>query len=636
MEWYHTQVEVLPNKCIHNLFVEQVERTPNAIAVVFEEQKLTYQELNQRANQLAYYLQNLGVKPEVLVGICVERSLEMIVGLWGILKAGGAYLPLDPSYPQQRLSFMLSDSQVSIILTQEELRQNLPEYGAKFVCLDTEWNTICRNSQQNFVSAVNPENLVYLIYTSGSTGEPKGVQVTHKNLVHSTSARLSYYQNYQKINNCFLLISSFAFDSSVAGIFWTLCCGGKLVLPPSGWEREVKKIIDLITYHQVSHFLCLPSLYMLILSQSRSRQLLSLQVVIVAGEPCSVNLVKQHWLQLPKSLLFNEYGPTEATVWSTVYHCQSPDITKVPIGSAIANTEVYILDAALQPVPIGVTGEIYIGGYGVARGYLHRPDLTQEKFILHPVKNSPQNSDRLYKTGDLARYLPDGNIEYIGRIDNQVKIRGFRIELEEIAAVLSQHPAILEAVVIIKDEEHESDNATKNPRLVAYFVSEQPQITINELRSFLNTKLPDYMIPSVFVMLASMPLTPNGKLDRKNLPAPSKERPQLEQIYIAPQSHLEKLIAGIWTKLLRIDLVGIDDNFFDLGGNSLSILQVAKLIEEKLSLNLAPVNLFQYPTISGLTKYLTTNFLHHPQNNQAYKNDLQNRAQRQRNARARP
>ncbi len=598
VEWNSTQADYPQDKCIHQLFEAQVELTPDAVAVVFENQQLTYQQLNQTANQLAHHLQTLGVGPEVLVGICVERSVEMVVGLLGILKAGGAYVPLDPSYPLERLSYMLGDSGVEVLLTHSELLSSLPSHTARVVCLDSDWAAIEQHSQENLDVGVGSDNLAYVIYTSGSTGLPKGVEITQQNLVYSTSARLRYYQNYQKVVNGFLLLSSFAFDSSVAGIFWTLCSGGKLILPQEGLQRDILKIMDLITHHEVSHLLCLPSLYTQILVQSQERQLVCLKVIIVAAEPCPISLVKQHWQQLPESSLFNEYGPTEATVWSTVYHCPSPDITKVPIGSPIANAQIYILDADIQSVPIGVIGEIYIGSPGLARGYLHRPDLTQEKFIPNPFKNSKY--ERLYKTGDLARYLHDGNIEYLGRIDNQVKIRGFRIELGEIEAVLSEHPKVQEAVVIAREDQ------AGDKRLVAYFVPKKQQVPTNsELRGFLQEKLPNYMVPSVFLMESVLPLTPNGKVDRLALPAPDLSTSDLEEGFVAPSTPIEQILAKLWMEVLGRKQVGIYDNFFDIGGHSLQIIQVGSKMKEIFNSNISVSDLFKYPTISALAEYLS-------------------------------
>lgn len=600
VKWNDTQVDYPRDLCIHQLFEQQVERTPNAIAVVFENQKLTYRELNNRANQLAHYLQKLGVKPEVLVGICVKRSLDMVVGLLGILKAGGAYVPLDPAYPQDRLGFMLSDSQVKVLLTQEKLVVGLPEHQAHIVCLDvcldTDESLIVAGSEENPTCEVTAENLAYIIYTSGSTGIPKGVQINHRNLVHSTVARMSYYHKHV---TSFLLLSSFAFDSSVAGIFWTMCQGGTLYLPQEGEEREISKLIELISRYRVSHLLCLPSLYSLLLEQAQLGQLDSLSTVIVAGEPCPKKLVQRHLNLCSTTSLFNEYGPTEGTVWSSVYNCCSLEPrTQIPIGRPIANTQIYLLDSHLQPTPVGFPGQVYISGDGLARGYLNLPLLTAEKFIPNPYSDEP--GSRLYKTGDLACYLSDGNIEFLGRIDNQVKIRGFRIELGEIEAVLTQHPAIQASVVLVHEDELDFK------RLVAYVVFQPEQVlTVTEMRRFLESKLPNYMIPTTFVMLETLPLLPNGKVDKQSLAAPEILRPELEVAYVKPQTELEQIIATVWQEVLHLEKAGVNDNFFDLGGHSLLIVQVNSKLQEVFKRNLSVVEIFQNPTIKSLAQYLS-------------------------------
>lgn len=457
---------------IHQLFETQVAKTPEALAVVFGQGQLTYQQLDQKANQLAHYLRSeqrhgfsgcQSVKAGFLVGICVERSWEMIVGILGILKAGGAYVPLDPSYPLERLAYMLKDSEIKILLTQKKLVNKFLEYDKEIICLDTDWQDIEYQKTDKIVNVTTPQNLAYIIYTSGSTGKPKGVMVTHGNLIHSTQARINYYQESLK---SYLLLSSFGFDSSVAGIFWTLCVGGKLLLPSSNFQTNPLEIIDLVSQQNVSHLLCLPSFWKLLLTQHNFQKLASLQVVIVAGEVCFQDLVDLHYKTLKNTSLYNEYGPTEATVWSTVYKCQPEEsLARVPIGSPIINTQIYILDSHLKPVSVGSIGEIYIGGSGITLGYLNRPELTREKFIVNPfVEIKNPDGEFLYKTGDLAKYLPDGNIEFIDRVDNQVKIRGFRLELGEIEAVLSQHPQVNQVATIALTEE------SGNKRLVAYIV----------------------------------------------------------------------------------------------------------------------------------------------------------------------
>ncbi|MBW4500881.1 MAG: amino acid adenylation domain-containing protein [Scytonema hyalinum WJT4-NPBG1] len=641
VEFNQTQADYPKDKCIHQLFEEQVQRTPNNIAVAFENQQLTYAELNARANQLAHYLQRVGVEPDVLVGICVERSVEMLVGILGILKAGAAYVPLDPTYPQERLSFILQDTQTSVLLTQQHLLVRSPqgdhlhnpkticnsmEYTLtspqplsykergfpptlvgkevrglglvfdstdypKTICLDTDWETIACESNENPTLRTCAENLAYVIYTSGSTGKAKGVQITHKNLVHSTTARIAYYQ--ERVTS-FLLLSSFAFDSSVAGIFWTLCSGGILYLPQEGLQREVPKLIEFIAQNHISHLLSLPSLYALLLEHAKPEQLNSLRTVIVAGEACPTELVQRHYQLQSETSLFNEYGPTEGTVWSTVYHCRSQDTTtQVSIGRPIANTQIYILDSHLHPVPVGVPGELCISGEGLARGYLNQPAMTAAKFIPSPFSN--ETGIRLYKTGDLARYLPDGNIEFLGRIDNQVKVRGFRIELGEIEAVLNQHPGVRESVVLARED------VPGDKRLVAYAVPNRDSApTINELRDFLKEKLPEYMVPSAFVLLKELPVGPNGKVDRRSLRAPEQVRP--EGLFVAPRTPTEEILVKIWAEVLKLERLGIHDNFFDLGGHSLLTTQLLSKVRETFQVDVSLRSLLEMPTVAGLAE----------------------------------
>ncbi|MEH2082701.1 MAG: amino acid adenylation domain-containing protein [Nostoc sp.] len=601
VEFNQTQADYPQDKCIHHLFEEQVERTPNNIAVTFSGQKLTYYELNARANQMAHYLQRLGVGKEVLVGICVERSLEMIVGILGILKAGGAYIPLDPNYPSERLAFILEDTKTPVFLTQQRLLSVLPTHNAQTICLDTAWEIIAQESQENPPIKTHSENLAYVIYTSGSTGKPKGVQIAHRHLVNSTTARITYYQ--EPVSS-FLLLSSFAFDSSIAGLFWTICSGGILCLPQEGLQLDIPKLLELIVQNHVSHLLSLPSLYTILLQEAKPEHLISLRTVIVAGESCPAELVEHHY-QLPsKPSFFNEYGPTEGTVWSSVYHCCSQQLKgQVSIGQPIANTQIYLLNSHLQPVPVGVIGEVYISGDGLARGYLNQAVLTSEKFIPNPFSDRP--GMRLYKTGDLARYLSDGNIEFLGRLDQQVKIRGYRIELGEIEAVLSQHPEVREVVVIAQKDE------LQDMRLVAYLVAnQQPVSLISELRRYLLDQLPEYMVPSAFVLLKEMPLLPNGKVDRRVLP----DQPQLnlEENFVAPETELEQTIAIIWQEALHVEKVGIHHNFFDLGGHSLLMVQIHSKLYQTLNKDISIIEMFQYPTISALAKHLSQQLAEKP------------------------
>ncbi|MFK0731640.1 MAG: amino acid adenylation domain-containing protein, partial [Gloeotrichia echinulata HAB0833] len=500
-------------------------------------QQLTYRELNQRANQLAHHLQTLGVRAEVLVGLCVERSLEMIIGLLGILKAGGAYVPLDPNYPQERLSYMLADSGVEVLLTQNKWTSQLLEHQVEIICLDSDGEKIALYSQQNPTAVNQGENLAYIIYTSGSTGQAKGVMITHQALSSFTQKAITEYEITAR--DRVLQFASINFDAAVEEIYPCLCTGGTLIL------RTNEMIANLETFFQACvdlqlTVLDLPTAYwhQLVADMTNADVALpaSLRLVIVGGEKL-LSAPVRYWQQYVDKLgksdglhptfgdrlqLINTYGPTETTVSATLYripvHISAAG--EVPIGCPLAGVEAYILDANHQPVPIGVPGELYIGGDGLARGYLNRPQLTQEKFIPNPFSHNP--SARLYKTGDLARYLADGNIEYLGRIDNQVKIRGFRIELGEIEAVLNTHPQIQQTVVIAIED------IPGNKRLVAYVVKTDDSITTNQLREFLKQQLPEYMVPSTFVTLDTIPLTPNGKIDKKALPTPDSVSREIE------------------------------------------------------------------------------------------------------------
>ena len=588
VEWNDTRDEHRPEQCIQRLLEEQVERTPEAVAVVCGDQQLTYGELNRRGNQLAHSLRKLDVGPEVRVGLCVERSLEMIVGMMGILKAGGAYVPLDPAYPRDRLAFMLEDAQVPVLVTSNTSSECLPKGEARAICIDKDWEFVSQESTSNPVCTAGPDSLAYVIYTSGSTGRPKGVMVDHRNLVHSTGARINYYQD-RSIR--FLLLSSFAFDSSLAGIFWTLSQGGTLVLPQQGLERDLSQLSELIAQKQISHLLSLPSLYGLLLEHAKPAQLHSLRRVIVAGEACSRELIARHSKQLPQTGIFNEYGPTEGTIWSSVHMCRGPVAKEqVPIGRPIANTQIYILDEHLQPVPIGVLGELHIGGAGLARGYLNRPDVTAEKFIPNPLAETP--GARLYKTGDQARYLADGSIEFLGRLDEQVKIRGFRVELGEVEAVLAEHPGVKAAAIIVRED------SPGEKRLMA-FVTLRPGFvaTAEELLSFLKQKLPEFMLPWKFEIADRLPLTPSGKVDRHRLRALSRMWRSPKNEYSPPRTPLEKKLARIWSDILKLERVGVRDNFFDLGGHSLLTVKLMAEVEKQTGKKLSLAGMFQAATI---------------------------------------
>jgi len=586
-EWNNTWAEYPFDKCIHQLFEEQVERSPDAVAVVFEESQLTYRELNARANQLAHYLCERGVGPEVLVGLCVERSLEMLVGLLGILKAGGAYVPLDPMYPSERLAFMLKDSAVPVLLTQEKLVEKLSQHSARVICLDSNWAEIHQHSNSNVANQVTPDSLAYVMYTSGSTGQPKGVSVIHRGVV-----RLVKENNYANFSpeEVFLQLAPISFDASTLEIWGSLLNGARLVVMPSH-TPSLQELGQALKHYQITTLWLTAGLFHLMVDE-RLDDLRNVRQLLAGGDVLSVPHVEKLLHQLNGCILINGYGPTENTTFTCCYPITDPSLigNSVPIGRPIANTQVYLLDIQMQLVPIGVRGELYIGGEGLARGYLNRPELTDEKFIPNPF--SDELGSRLYKTGDTARYLPDGNIEYLGRIDNQVKIRGFRIELGEIEAVLSQHPGVRETAVIARDF------IAGDKQLVAYVVPhQQPAPAISDLRHFLKQQLPDYMVPGAFVVLEALPLTPNGKIDRRALPAP-EQRSELEESKVAPRTPIEEMLASIWGNILSLESVGIHGNFFELGGHSLLATQVISRLRDTLTVELPLRSLFEAPTIA--------------------------------------
>ncbi|CCI16555.1 McnA protein [Microcystis aeruginosa PCC 9807] len=592
-EWNNSQTDYPLDKCIHQLFEEQVERTPENIAVVFEDQQLNYQELNARANQLAHYLQKLGVGPDVLVGICVERSLEMIVGLLGILKAGGGYLPLDPEYPTERLLYMLEDAQIRVLLTQKHLIAGLPKHQSELVCLDTDWSFITQARESNPCCEVQPENLAYAIYTSGSTGEPKGVMIQHSSVVNlAHGLHQAIYAHHQISPLRVSINGSLAFDTSVKQII-QLIYGHSLNIVPEKVRFDGHAMLSYLRQQKIDVLDCTPSQLRLLISVGLLDSDNHPQSVLVGGEAIDESM----WATLAKAQninFYNVYGPTECTVDSTI--CLIAANLKPVIGRPLVNTQIYLLDQNLQPVPIGVQGELYIGGASLARGYLNRPELTNEKFIPDPFHQETES--RLYKTGDLARYLPDGNIEYLGRIDNQVKIRGFRIELGEIEAVLSQHNYVETTCVTARED------SPGIKRLVAYIVPPKNVTpSTSELRQFLKARLPDYMIPTAFVILEALPLTPNGKLDHRALPEPNL-RGEIELNFVAPRNLEEEILAKIWSQVLRVELVGIYDNFFELGGDSILTIQIITRAR-KAGLELTPKQLFTHQNIAELATVAT-------------------------------
>ncbi len=581
-------------QCLHQLFEAQAAETPAAPAVVCGTQRLSYCELNVRANRLAHYLRGRGVAPEVLVGLCITRSSDMVVGMLGILKAGGAYVPLEPAYPEARLLHMIEDAGITLLLTQQAIAPNLPRQRTEIICLDDLEVILAAQSKENPATKIHPTNLAYVIYTSGSTGRPKGVAVTHANVVHSTRARLTYYDDPVA---CFMVLSSFAFDSSVAGIFWTLCQGGSLCLAQDEIQTDPARLGELIARARVSHVLSLPSLYALLLEQAFDN-MDSLRAVIVAGESCPQALVAQHHACLPRTPLYNEYGPTEGTVWSSVYRSRALERGAcVPIGRPIANAQIYLLDDCLQPVAIGATGELYSGGAGLVRGYLGRAALTAERFVPDPFGRVA--GSRLYRTGDLGRFLPDGEIEFLGRSDHQVKLRGYRIELGEIETVAAQHPAVRAAAVIVQGDDPD------DLRLVAYVAPIAGQTLIaSELRAFLSTKLAAYMLPAAFIFVKTLPLTANGKVDRHALPALGQVEPAAEVVFVAPRTPVEQELASILSEVLGLERIGIHTNFFAAGGHSLLAMKAMSRIREAFLMDVPLSCLFEAPTVAGLAAAL--------------------------------
>ena len=603
VEWNETKTNYPGDKCIHELFEEQVERTPDALALVFENEHLTYRELNCRANQLAHYLQGLGAGPEVLVGIFMDRSVEMVIGILGILKAGGAYVPLDPIYPKERLAFMLEDMRAPVILTQQGLAADLPPNSAKIIYLrapDEKSEVDDARADENPLSGVKPENLAYVIYTSGSTGKPKGVLVTHANVVRLFTATESWFHFGQ--GDIWTMFHSHAFDFSVWELWGALLYGGRLVVVPYEVSRSPGAFYALLVKEGVTVLNQTPSAFKQLMQAEeslRGEEDISLRLIIFGGEALELQSLKP-WIKRhgdKKPQLINMYGITETTVHVTYRPITAEDVQLrrgSVIGIPIPDLQVYVLDRNLQPVPMAVPGELYVGGAGLARGYLNRPELTSGRFVPNPFSNIP--GERLYKSGDVVRYLPDQDLEYLGRTDHQVKIRGFRVELGEIEAMLGRHEAIREVVVMARED------VPGDQRLVAYLVPNEKQTpSVSVLRQYLKEKLPEYMVPNAYVMVEKFPLTPNGKIDRKALPSPTGLRPELESAYVAPRTEMERTIAAIWQAVLRLEKVGIHDSFFEVGGYSLLATQVISRINKAFQVDLSLRSFFEDPTIAGLS-----------------------------------
>jgi amino acid adenylation domain-containing protein/FkbM family methyltransferase len=594
-DFNNTRAGEIANSCFHELFQQQVGRTPNEVAVVCENEQLTYAELNLRANQLAHHLSGLGVGPEVPVALQVERSLEMIVGLVAILKAGGAYVPLDPALPKERLAAILEDSQTSIILTQRSLVENLPERQMRIICLDTDRHLIAQERRENPLVKTTLKDLAYIIFTSGSTGRPKGVAVEHGQLLHYLNGILNRLD--LAVGSSFATVSTLAADLGNTAIFPALCTGGCLHIVTQERASDPDALAEYFRLHRIDCLKIVPSHLEALLFATHPENILSLQRLVLGGEACSWALIDKIQALSPNCSILNHYGPTETTIGVTTYAVANEfpgdRPAKPPIGRPIANSQTYVLDCHMQPVPIGVPGELYISGNGLARGYYNHPELTAEKFIPHPF--SDEHGARLYKTGDRARYLPDGNIEFLGRTDSQIKLRGHRIEPGEIEAALREHPDIRESVVEVREDESE------DKRLIGYVVAAPGSaLSTNELRSVLQEKLPEYMIPFSFVFLDALPLTPNGKLDRKALP--EAVAPQSSEAFAAPRTQTEELLASIWAEVLKIDKLGIYDNFFELGGHSLLAMRLISRIRDTFRLELPLRSLFEAPTVAGLAE----------------------------------
>ncbi|HEV3052479.1 MAG TPA: amino acid adenylation domain-containing protein, partial [Longimicrobium sp.] len=586
-EWNRTGAEYPRDVCVHELFAAQVERTPDAVALVYEDEEVTYAELNAQANQLAHHLVDLGVGPEARVGLCVERGIEMVVAVLAVLKAGGAYVPLDPEYPQERLSYMLQDSAPVVLLTQRSLSGRFDGSGVPIEVLDGDAFAWTGQPDSNPArGTLTPENLAYVIYTSGSTGQPKGVMNGHRGVINL----LAWGERHWEFaaGDALLQRTSLSFDVSVRELFQPLVVGAYLVILRPGGQREVDYMVDVIRRQAVSTMVLTPSHLQAFLDHPGLEGCSSLRRIVLGGEPLPVGMVAELGARLPRARLYHEYGPTEATVTSTARIIGAEgEAPGASIGGPVANARVYLLDARGEPVPVGIAGELYVGGAGVARGYLGRPRLTAERFVPDPFTAEP--GARLYRTGDLGRWLADGTIEFLGRVDAQVKVRGYRIELGEIEARLLEREGVSEAVVVAHGD------GAGNRRLVAYVVG---GVEAGGLREHLRRTLPDYMVPAAFVPLERLPLTPSGKLDRRALPAP--EHAAGTDAYVAPRTPVEEVLAEIWAEMLRLEQVGVTESFFELGGHSLLATRVVSRVRQVFGVELPLRALFEGPTVAEL------------------------------------
>jgi amino acid adenylation domain-containing protein len=604
VDWNATELELPDATSIHELIEQKASESPDALALICRDDALTYWELNGRAAQLASHLRNLGVGPEKLVGICVERSLEMVIGLLAILKSGGAYVPLDPTYPKERLAFMLDDSKPLVLITESTLLDFLPQSSPHVVCLDNfNWAADLPSTDQPS-QITNHASLAYVLYTSGSTGKPKGVMVEHGNVLNFFAAMDRCVPRGP--GSTWLAVTSPSFDISVLELFWTLSRGFKIVLYPgdqAGLVEDPFSIPALIKRHGVTHLQCTPSgAKMMLLDQKTRSALNQLQTILLGGEAFPVKLARE-LREVFKGTLLNMYGPTETTVWSTTWQLPPDAPSRIPIGRPIANTQIYIVDSSLQPVPIGVEGELLIGGAGVARGYLRRDQLTAERFIpnpfIQPSALNTRHSTLLYRTGDLARYLPDGNIELLGRIDQQVKIRGHRVELGEIEARINEHPDVRESVVLLREL------ANGEQVLVAYVIPREAQPpTPDELRQHAQQKLPDFMVPARVVFMTAFPQTPNRKIDRNAFPPPEADVPEQELELEQSAAPIQDALAALWKELLGVKSIGREDNFFEAGGHSMLAMQLVAKVRKHFNIDFRLKNVFERQTLAGMAEII--------------------------------
>jgi amino acid adenylation domain-containing protein len=597
VEWNRTAVEYPRNSCIHELFEQQVDRTPEAVAVIFGDQHLTYRELNSRSDQLAHHLCELGVGPNVLVGICAGRSLEMVIGLLGILKAGGAYVPIDPTYPTERVAFILHDANAPIVLTQAKLLQTLPaSMAAEVVNLD-EWDCAQPDlNSHNMLRSATDANLAYLMYTSGSTGSPKGAMIPHRAIANHTRWMQSTFPMDE--HDCVLQKTEFSFDVSVWEIFAPLLVGARLVMALPGGQKDPEYLINTVNEHQVTVLQVVPSQLRMLMEMPEFHTCHSLRHVFCGGEPMTED-IPQRFYAASNAELHNMYGPTEAAIDTIYYSIPRGHCDKIiPIGRPVANTQAYVLDHHRQPVPIGVPGELYIGGAQVGLGYHGQPELTAQRFLSDPF--SSVEGARLYRTGDMVRYLPDGNIQFLGRFDQQVKVRGFRIELGEVESTLQQHPGVRECAVVV------SEDSANDSRLVAYVspVDSSAPVGSGDLGIFLTQRLPAYMIPTSFILLERIPRLPNNKVDRNALAKPRGEPRRANHALVTARSPMQAALAGIWKDVLDLESVGVQDSFFELGGNSLLAVRLISKINRTLNLTVRVADLFKSPTIEQLTNLI--------------------------------